>query len=65
MQARVSEAERTKENGGLNADGKRMSARPDVKARTQMCALGKCVNTAKAAGHVPGIKLGARYVSKT
>ncbi len=53
-QTRRAEAARIAESNGRNEDGRKMSQRPDTKARKIMSDEGLCVNTRKTAGHVPG-----------
>lgn len=54
------ERERYDAAGGRHPDGKKMSKRPDVKARTRMTAEGKSIHQEKTAGHVPGHVLNQR-----
>jgi hypothetical protein len=61
LQARVAEAARIAESGGRNPDGRKMSQRPDVKARQMLEAEGGCINASKTAGHVPGHAPGNRH----
>jgi len=44
-------------SGGVNPQGKAISKRPDLVARTKMEKAGATVNTKKVAGHVPGIAI--------
>jgi hypothetical protein len=57
VQARVIEDARHAASGGVNPQGKAISKRPDLVARTKMEKAGATVNTTKVAGHVPGIAI--------
>lgn len=57
VQARVVEDARHAASGGVNPQGKAISKRPDLVARTKMEKAGATVNTKKVAGHVPGIAI--------
>ena len=57
VQARVIEDARHAAAGGVNPQGKAISKRPDLVARTKMEKAGATVNTTKVAGHVPGIAI--------
>ena len=57
VQARVIEDARHAASGGVNPQGKAISKRPDLVARTKMEKAGATVNTQKVAGHVPGIAI--------
>jgi len=57
LQARVIEDARHAASGGVNPQGKAISKRPDLVARTKMEKAGATVNTTKVAGHVPGIAI--------
>lgn len=54
-QARVVEDARHAASDGVNAQGRAISKRPDLVARSNMEKAKAMVNTSKVAGHVPGI----------
>lgn len=54
-QARVVEDARHVASDGVNAQGRAISKRPDLVARSNMEKAKAMVNTSKVAGHVPGI----------
>ncbi|KAL0030547.1 hypothetical protein WJX79_003580 [Trebouxia sp. C0005] len=60
-EARVIEDARHAASGGVNPQGKAISKRPDLVARTKMEKAGATVNTQKVAGHVPGIAIFDRF----
>ncbi|DBA91162.1 TPA: hypothetical protein ACH3X1_016017 [Trebouxia sp. C0004] len=60
-EARVIEDARHAASGGVNPQGKAISKRPDLVARTKMEKAGATINTKKVAGHVPGIAIFDRF----
>ncbi|KAL0046372.1 hypothetical protein WJX82_010636 [Trebouxia sp. C0006] len=60
-EARVIEDARHAAAGGVNPQGKAISKRPDLVARTKMEKAGATVNTRKVAGHLPGIAIFDRF----
>ena len=60
-QAKRTENARFEAGGGKNANGTRMSRRPDGKARKRMQAEGRNINSNKTAGHVPGHQINQRW----
>jgi hypothetical protein len=58
----VMEDKRAESTGGRNDNGKAISRRPDVKARTYMETHHMCLNNQnRPLGHVPGIPVGHRW----
>lgn len=59
-QAKRTENARFEAGGGRNANGTRMSRRPDGKARKRMQAEGRNIHMDKTAGNVPGHQVNQR-----
>eukprot|EP00887_Chlorella_sp_A99_P003133 scaffold9.g3133.t1 len=53
-----------REAGGVNADGRKMSRRPDQRTLQWMIRDGLCVNQHLYAGHTPGVPIGKMVYSR-